>query len=158
MKYVAAIAAILFASALGLAQGSAFNAQPQPSGNITGLYSFLHEGEFVQIEVNEGVVTGQVSHFRNEDEKRAEFVNQLFDEAKLDGAQLSFRTKPVDGSWYEFSGVVERGPGKTPGDESYWNIRGTLTERKSTEGKATEKTHGLTLKSFPQDANAPPKP
>ena len=69
----------------------------------------------------------------------------------------SVRTKPADGSWLEFSGVVERGPGKTPGDEGYWNVRGTLTERHiSAEGKVTEKVRELTLKSFPQETEPHP--
>lgn len=135
----------------GLAQAPA-KAEVLIGGDITGLYSFVHEGEFVQIEVNEGKVTGLVSRFKDDDPDKAEFVDQFFDEAKLEGAALTFRTKALKGVWFEYSGMVERGPGKSPSDEGYWNVRGRLTERRTGEdGKVSEKVQELTLKSFPQD-------
>jgi hypothetical protein len=157
MKNIFAIAAlILMVATAALAQTEAV-AEPQIGDQITGMYSFVREGEFVQIEVNNEKVTGLVSRFKAEDAEKAEFVDQFFDEAKLDGASLSFRTKPADGVWYEFSGLVERGSAKTPADEGYWNIRGTLTERhNSSDGKVAEKKSELTLRSFPQDAEPEP--
>lgn len=135
---------------------NATKAEPEVVGDITGLYSFLHEGEFVQIEVNDGKVTGLISHFKDEDPDKAEFVDQFFDQAKLDGQKLTFRTKQKDGFWYEFSGNVERGSAKTPSDEGYWIIHGTLIEhRTAADGKMSEKTHSLNLKSFPQDVEPP---
>lgn len=126
-------------------------------GDITGLYSFVHEGEFVQIEVNDGNVTGLVSRFKNEDLDKAEFVDQFFEQAKLEGSTLSFRTKAAaDGVWFEFSGTVERGPAARPGREGYWNVKGTVTEHRVTDGKATVKVHELTLKSFPEDVEPNP--
>jgi hypothetical protein len=153
MKSAFGIVALLLASVTaGLAQLPA-KTESQISGDITGLYSFVHEGEFVQIEVNEGKVTGLVSHFKDEDLDKAQFVDQFFEQAKLEGATLSFRTKPTNGVLFEFSGTVERGAAKTPADEGYWNVRGTLIERRTgADGKVIEKTHDLTLKSFPQDA------
>lgn len=153
MKNIFGIAAfLLLVAAAALAQSEAV-AEPQFGDEITGMYSFVREGEFVQIEVNDGKVTGVVSRFKDEDPEKAGFVDQFFDQAKLEGASLSFRTKPAGGVWFEFSGVVERGSAKTPADEGYWNIRGTLTERHtSSDGKVSEKTSSLTLKSFPQAA------
>jgi len=152
MKNIFGMAVLLLVLvSVGLAQSPA-TAQPQVHNDITGLYSFVHEGEFVQIEVNDGNVTGLVSRFKDEDPDRAEFVDQFFERAKLEGGNLSFRTKAADGAWFEFSGVVERGPAKTPADEGYWLIKGTLTERHSlVDGKVSEKVHELTLKSFPED-------
>jgi hypothetical protein len=152
MKSIFAIVALLLTLVTaGLAQQSA-KPQPSPGGDITGLYSFLHEGEFVEIEVNEGEVTGLVSHFKDEDQDKAEFVDQCFEQARLEGSTLSFRTKPADGVWYEFSGTVGRGPAKAPGEEAYWTLKGTLTEQHSSaDGKAAGKVHELTLKSFPED-------
>jgi hypothetical protein len=155
MKNIFGIAAIL----LVLLTPSFAQTAPKSelSGDITGLYSFLHEGEFVQIEVNDGKVTGLVSRFKSEDPEKPEFVDQFFDQARLDGITLTFRTKPSDGVWFEFSGMVERGPAKTPADEGYWNIRGKLTEhRTAADGKVTQKLHQLVLKSFPQDSEPNP--
>ena len=125
------------------------------------MYSFVREGEFVEIEVDGGKVTGVVSRFKDEDPEKAEFVDQFFDQAKLEGDTLSFRTKPAGGIWFEFSGVVERGAGKTPADEGYWNIRGNADgaahrKRRKSDG---EDVRELTLRSFPQDAEpAAPEP
>jgi len=153
IKKVFGIAALLLSfTAAALAQSPA-KPEPEISADITGMYSFLHEGEFVQIEVNDGKVTGLVSHFKGEDVEKAEFVDQFFEQAKLEGTTLSFRTKVADGLWFEFSGNVERGPAKTASDEGYWTVRGTLTEHHAGgDGKEVEKKHSLTLKSFPQDA------
>ncbi len=143
-------------AAFVLAQSPA-RAAPRAGEELTGLYSFVHEGEFVQIEVNEGKVTGVVSRFKNDDPDEADFVDQFFEQASLQGATLSFRTRPADGVWFEFSGVVERGPAKTPADEGYWNVRGTLTElRTSAQGQVSRKVQALTLKSFPQDTEPSP--
>jgi hypothetical protein len=129
-------------------------AESPAAQDITGLYSFVHEGEFVEIEVNDGKVTGLVSRFKDDNSEKPEFVEQFFDQASLDGATLSFRTKPSDGVLFEFSGIVERGPARTPGEEGYWTVRGTLTERRpSAQGIVSVKTQKLTLKSFPQDTD-----
>jgi hypothetical protein len=153
MKNIFGLVVLLFALAVsGLCQSPAIT-EPQVNADITGMYSFVHEGEFVQIEVNEGIVTGLVSCFKDEDTEKAEFVDHFFEQAKLEGTTLSFRTKPTDGAWFEFSGTVERGPSKTPSEEGYWNVRGTLIARhRGADGKVGEKTRGLTLTSFPQDS------
>lgn len=160
MKKIFGILALFLALPIAFAVSALAQApektQPEVVGDITGLYSFLHEGEFVQIEVNDGKVTGLVSHFKDEDTDKAEFVDQFFEQAKLDGTTLTFRTKVKDDLWFEFSGVVERGPAKTPSDESYWILRGTVIEHHAESGaKTPEKTHSVTLKSFPQDAQQP---
>lgn len=153
MKHVFGIAALSLALvAAGLSQSSV--SAPSPVvGDISGMYSFVREGEFVQIEVNDGKVTGLVSRFKGEDIEKAKFVDQFFDQARLEGANLTFRTQTMDGVRFEFSGVVERDRAKTPNDEGYWNVKGTLREQHTaSNGKVTEKAHELTLKSFPQDA------
>jgi hypothetical protein len=151
MKNAFAIAVL----ALGLVTAGLSQGKPEPElgGDISGVYSFVHEGEFVQIEVNDGKVTGLVSCFKNENVERAEFVDQYFEQAKLEGSTLSFQTKPAaDGVWFEFSGTVEHGAAIRPADEGYWEVRGKLTEHRKADGKVTEKVHELTLKSFPEDA------
>lgn len=160
MKKIFGLLALFLALPISFAVSASAQApektQPEVVGDITGLYSFLHEGEFVQIEVNDGKVTGLISHFKDEDPDKAEFVDQFFEQAKLEGTTLTFRTKVKDGLWFEFSGTVERGSAKTPSDEGYWTLRGTVIEHHNgAEGKAAEKTHSVTLKSFPQDAEPP---
>jgi hypothetical protein len=154
---VAGITVLSLAMAVAALAQSPAKVEPQAGDEITGLYSFVHEGEFVQIEVNEGKVTGLVSRFKDDNPDKPEFVDQYFDQAKLEGATLSFRTKPADGVYFEFTGVVERGSARTPAEEGYWNVRGTLTEqRTSAPGKVVRKVQPLTLKSFPQDTEPNP--
>jgi len=143
------LAVSLVTAGLGQTAGGP-RAEPESVGDISGLYSFVHEGEFVQIESNDGNVTGIVSRFKNEDREKPEFVDQYFAQAKLEGSTLSFRTAPApDGIWYEFSGTVERGPATSPRGEGYWNLRGKLTVHSNADG--TEKVREVTLKSFPEE-------
>ena len=80
---VAGLAILSLTMAVAVLAQSPAKAEPQVGDEITGLYSFVHEGEFVQIEVNEGKVTGLVSRFKNDDPDKAEFVDQYFEQAKL---------------------------------------------------------------------------
>jgi hypothetical protein len=121
------------------------------------MYSFLQDGEFVQLTVEEkGNVTGFISRFGDLESDRGEFLDLFFKSGKLDGQSLSFTTQTVHGVWYEFKGTVERGPGKNPGDEAYYLLKGTLTQNNTNADKKTSsKSRDVTLKSFPQDLDAP---
>jgi hypothetical protein len=155
MKWLSTVAFLVVAIAASAGQEAPV-ADPGPA--INGMYSFVHEGEFVQLEFVNGRLEGVVSRFKSDDPEKAdaEFVDQYFESGKLEGTKLSFRTKERAGVWFEFEGVVERGSGKAPSDEAYWIIRGKLTEHRNNDGKVSEKTHELTMKSFPQDAAPEP--
>jgi len=126
---------------------------------ISGMYTFLREGEFVQITVEEGKLSGFVSRFGDRDSDRDAFLDQFFSKASLEGNNLSFTTKAVHGTWFEFSGVVSHGDAKTPDKEGYWIIRGTLKQNDEDEQKqVSSKSREVTFKSFPQEAEeAQPK-
>jgi hypothetical protein len=129
---------------------------PKPAANvedISGMYSFLREGEFVQINIEEGnTVTGFVSRYGDSDGDKGAFLDQFFSKASFDGKHLTFTTKPVHSIWFEFAGDVQHGTGKTPKDEAYRIVHGKLTEYTSDQsGKATSKSRELDMKSFPQD-------
>ena len=54
--------------------------------NYSGMYSFLQDGEFVQITVeDEGRVTGFISRYGDSDSDRGAFLDQFFKQGKLDG-------------------------------------------------------------------------
>ncbi len=124
------------------------------SDDISGMYTFLQEGEFVQINVEDGArVTGFVSRYGTADADKGAFLDQMFTEASLKGKHIEFKTRVVHGVSYEFSGTVERGPAKSAADEGYRIIRGKLTEYTEDENKKTNaRSRELTMKSFPQDA------
>jgi hypothetical protein len=129
-------------------------APAKPADDYSGMYSFLREGEFVQITVeDDGRVTGFVSRYGDSDSDRGTFLNQFFKQGKLDGTKLSFTTETVHGVWFDFKGTVERGEGKAPGDEAYYVVKGTLTEsRTDADKKVTSKSQEVTFKSFPREA------
>ena len=124
----------------------------------SGMYTFLQEGEFVQVTVeDEGRVTGFVSRYGDQDSDKGAFLDQFFKTGKLDGDKLAFTTDTVHGVWYDFKGTVERGEGKSPGDEAYYLLKGTLTENVTDANKkVTSRSRTVTFKAFPQEAS--PKP
>jgi hypothetical protein len=131
----------------------------KPANDYSGMYSFLRDGEFVQLTVEEqGRVTGFISRYGDLESDRGEFLDLFFKSGKLDGKTVSFTTQTVHGVWYEFKGTVERGPGKNPGDEGYYLLKGTLSENTTDANKkTTSKSRDVSFKSFPQDLDAPSK-
>lgn len=124
-----------------------------PAGReYSGMYSFVKDGEFVQISVeDQGRVTGSISRYGDGENEKAGFLDQYFRSGKLDGNKVSFTTETVRGVWFEFKGTVERGEGKNPGDEAYYVLKGTLTENTIDAAKKMT-THGaeVVLKMFPR--------
>jgi hypothetical protein len=124
-----------------------------PGADYSGMYSFLRDGEFVQVTVeDQGRVTGFVSRYGDSESDRGVFLDHFFKSGKLDGNQLTFTTETVHGTSFEFRGAVERGEGKKPGDEAYYVLKGTLVENTTDEAKKTSsRSLDVALKSFPQD-------
>jgi hypothetical protein len=121
----------------------------------SGMYTFLKDGEFVQVTVeDEGRVTGFISRFGDGENDKGAFLDQYFKkDSKLEGNKLSFSTEIVHGVSFDFKGIVERGEGKNPGDEAYFVLKGTLTENKSdVNKKVTSQSQDVVFKLFPQEA------
>jgi hypothetical protein len=136
-------------------------ARPQPSEDdqgYSGMYTFLKEGEFVQVTVEDaGRVTGFISRFGDSESDKGAFLDQFFKTGKLEGNKLSFTTELVHGVSYDFHGTVERGAGKNPGDEAYFVIKGTLTENVTdVNKKVTSHPRDVVFKMFPQEASPSP--
>ena len=149
---------VLMTSILAGAQAASAPAKEKPGANYSGMYSFLKEGEFVQVNVEEnGRVTGFVSRYGDTEGDRGVFLDQFFKEGKLDGNRLTFATETVHGLAYEFRGAVERGEGKNPGDEAYYVLKGTLIENTmDNTKKVSSRAMEVALKMFPQDLGSGP--
>ena len=153
------VAALLLACALSSGQNPAPNPPaPKPTNDYSGMYSFLQEGEFVQLTVEDkGNVTGFISRYGDLESDRGQFLDQFFKEGKLEGKNLSFKTDTVHGIWFEFKGAVDRGEGKNPGDEAYYLLKGTLLKSMTGANKKTSSTsQEVVFKSFPRDLVASP--
>ena len=149
------VGAVIVCVGCGLAESQ--GQKPARSANsgtdYSGMYNFLRDGEFVQVNVeDQGRVTGFVSRYGDSESDRGVFLDHFFKEGKLDGNQLTFTTDTVHGVSYEFHGAVERGEGKNPGDEAYYVLKGTLIENSMDAGKKTSShSRQVALKMFPQD-------
>jgi hypothetical protein len=124
----------------------------------SGMYSFLKEGEFVQLTIEDGVqLTGFVSRYGDGESDKGAFLDQFFKTGKLEGNKVSFTTETVHGVWFDFKGTLERGDGKNPGDEAYYVLKGTLTQS-STDVNKKVSSHSLNVlfKMFPQEAGPVP--
>jgi hypothetical protein len=133
-------------------------APPTPGADYSGMYTFLRDGEFVQITIDApGHVIGFVSRYGDSDSDRDVFLDHFFKLAKLEGDRLTFTTETVHGKSFEFHGTIERGEGKTRGDEAFYLLKGTLTENATDNAnKTSSQSHQVALKSFPQDMAPPP--
>src|SRR6516165_2005357 len=58
----------------------------------SGMYSFLKEGEFVQLSMDDGKLSGYASRFGDSDSDKTTIIDQFFDKASLEGNRLSFTT------------------------------------------------------------------
>jgi hypothetical protein len=104
------------------------DAPSHPAEDISAMYNFLNEGEFLQINVEGSDVTGYVSRMGTLESDRGDFFDHFFDSASIQGQDVAFVTKTVHGVWYEFKGRFDHGLGKNKGDDGYYVLRGTLTE------------------------------
>lgn len=96
--------------------------------DISGMYSFLQEGEFVQINLEKNGVSGYISKMGTLESDKGAFLDLFFTKAAIIDHDVSFTTRPVHGVWYEFKGRFARGGAKTKADDGYYVVRGTLTE------------------------------
>jgi hypothetical protein len=128
-----------------------------PAADYSGMYSFLRDGEFVQLTIEDhGHVIGFVSRYA--DTEGDGFLDHFLKSGKLDGNQLEFTSEAVHGVSFEFRGTVERGEGKGRTDEAYYVLRGTLVENTTDETKKTSShSQEVVLKSFPQELTPPPQ-
>jgi hypothetical protein len=128
------------------------------STSYSGMYTFLKEGEFVQVTVEDaGRVTGFVSRFGDGESDKGAFLDQFFKSGKLDGNKLIFTTEVVHGVSFDFKGAIDRGEGKNPGDEAYFVLKGALTQNVTdVNQKMTSHSREVAFKRFPQDAAPAP--
>jgi hypothetical protein len=127
-------------------------AQDTLAGNdYTGMYSFLRNGEFVQLNVEEGSrLTGFVA--RHSDSTKEVFIDHFFEKANLRDHAIEFSTRAVNGVRFEFRGAISRGAGKTRDAEGFYQIKGTLIQYTSeTNHKVAAKERAVTLVSLRQD-------
>ena len=159
MSLAASGAGVQTGSKQGQARNGQSAASPTSGADYSGMYTFLREGEFVQITVEEqGKLSGFISRYGDLESDRGAFLDQFIKQGSIDGQNLKFATDTVHGTWFEFQGAAGRGPGKTVNDEGYYVLKGTLTQHSGDANHKDEaKSREVVFKSFPQDVSAPAK-
>jgi hypothetical protein len=127
-------------------------------GDFSGLYTFVHDGESVQITLDElptaaqpkVPVTGYVTRLGETDTDKDQTFDLMFKSGSLENKMITFTTKTIHGISYEFTGTVRRGDAKSKDKEGYVVIEGTLVENSvDKSGKPRSQRRELTMKSFP---------
>ena len=138
-----------------LLQAAPQSASPA-TDDYSGMYSFLRDGEFVQVTLeDDGKISGFISRFGDSESDKNQFLDQFFESGKLDSGHLTFTTKNVHGTWFTFDGTLGRGAGKRPDEEGYYVIRGTLNRFRSDADKknTSQDSRRVEFKSFPRDVS-----
>ena len=149
---------VMLASVAAVSQAA--GPAPKPaSDDVSGMYTFLREGEFVEVDVEpDGRVTGFISRYGERDSDRGAFLDHMFTKGSMQGNKLAFTTRSVHGVSFEFKGTVDRGEGKAPGAEAYHVIKGTLTQMtEDKDHKTSAQQREVVFKSFPAEAVMAPR-
>ena len=153
---LASIAGVLLAvlAALPLLAQAPPQGASQADKDISGTYTFVRDGETLQINVEESKVGGWVTRFGDGDSDKGQRIDQFFEKAALAGGQLSFTTKVIHGVWFDFQGTVLRGPAKSRAEEGYFVIRGTLKQYTSDANQhVSARERQVEFKLFPEDVD-----
>lgn len=127
MKEILAIAVFFSLFAASASAQTTKRAVPY-SDDISGIYSFLRDGESIQLTLDHGKLSGWVSSFGFLESDKDTLLDRFFEKASLEGTRIYFISKRIHGCWVEFSGRVERGEVRIRGKEGYYVLTGTLTQ------------------------------
>jgi hypothetical protein len=135
-------------------------AQVAPLGDFTGRYSFLREGEEVQLTLSPSPtaetdwskpmeVTGYVNRLGDTDTDKDQFMDLFFKSGTLEGNKIKFATRAVHGISFEFEGTIARGEAKSWAKDGYYVVTGKLTEHTTdAKGKVKSRTREVTMRSL----------
>lgn len=104
-------------------------AQSAPTANVapvmTGRYHFLAAQDELAILQEETMLKGFIDVAQGPNESQA-FLSYPITIGSRHGNQVSFRTRTIHEKYYRFTGTIERGKGKKPGDADYLHLTGVL--------------------------------
>jgi hypothetical protein len=143
----------LFLTSLAASQHPVPKPAPSAQPDVSGMYAFLKEGEFVEVDVDAERVSGFISRFGETNSDHGMVLDHMFTKGTFDGKNLAFSTRELHGVSYEFKGVIVRGEAKQQGGEGYFVIKGTLTETTvDADKKPSARAREVELKSLPSEA------
>ncbi len=128
--------AVLAGAAVSFAQSTG-NTVPDMSGR----YDFLTSENTLAILQEDTTLKGYIDVWQGPHASDTIFSYNLTIGSRR-GNQVEFRTQKIHEKYYRFSGTVERGKGKAPGDADYLELTGeleTVTANSVTNQKQTER-------------------
>lgn len=127
--------------------------------DISGMYSFLSDGEFLQIDLEPDKVSGYISRRGDLESDRGVFLDQFFEKASVQDHDVSFTTRPLHGVWFEFQGSYIRGAAKSRHQDGYFIIHGILKELVTgADRKTTSQYRDVEFKLLAQPADDAEQP
>ena len=140
-------------AALALAGPPKRSSAPTVSiGDFSGTYTFLRDGDDLQINLQNGKLDGYVTRYGETEADKSVQLQHLIEKSSLTGDELSFTTAKIHGVWFEFKGKVRRGDGKSSADEGYYLLEGTITRYDTApDGKISAKSREAQFRSLPSD-------
>lgn len=128
-------------------------------GDFSGTYTFLREGEDLQINVRNGKLDGFASRYGDTETDKNVLLQHFLEKSSVTGDEVSFTTDKIHGVWFEFKGKVRRGEAKTVSEEGYYVLQGTITRYETgADKKTTAKSREVQFRSMPSDFGIPPGP
>jgi hypothetical protein len=142
----------LVASALALPRRPAATSPTVSVGDFSGTYTFLRDGDDLQLNVQDGRLDGYVTRYGETEADKDVQLQHLLAKSSLTGDELSFTTSKIHGVWFEFKGKVRRGQGKAPGDEGFYVLAGTITRYETgADKRTTARSRDVQFRSLPSD-------
>jgi len=125
-------------------------------GDFSGTYTFLREGEDLQINVQNGKLGGFASRYGDTETDKSVLLQHFFEKSSVAGDEVSFTTDKIHGVWFEFKGKVRRGNGKTTAEEGYYVLEGTITRYETgVDKKPSAQSRAVLFRSLPSDFGVP---
>lgn len=123
--------------------------------DASGEYLIDEAGSTVEVTLESGKISGYVTRMGDEQCDRDTPLTFFFDRVTVDGHRVSFATKKVHGTWYEFDGSIERGDAKTTRDENgYFRLTGAWTTHN--DARQSQSREQVSFKSTPREISVKP--
>lgn len=114
-------------------------AQTAEVPSMTGRYHFLDPQDTLAVLQEENVLKGYIDVFQGENESDA-LLSYPITIGSREGNHVEFRTRKIHEKYYRFTGVIERGSGRRPGDPDYLQLAGDLETVTSNSVTGEQKT------------------
>ena len=94
-------------------------------GDMTGRYHFVGPDDTLAILEEEGRLKGFIEVFQGEEESD-EMLSYAIELGNRQGEHVEFKTSKIHERYYRFTGVIQRGTGRTGNDTDYMRLVGDL--------------------------------